>query len=75
MLSSPDLQAILLVAVPALLGVAALVGGILLLRRPREGPPNSTLRTVIAVLCLVFALGALGIAFALGLCVALTSAL
>lgn len=52
-----DLPMIFIVFGPALLGLGALVTGILLLKRPEGAPRNSTARLVVGSLALLAAFG------------------
>ena len=52
-----ELDFALMVFGPALLGVAALVVGIRLLRKPGNAKVNTTARTVFGALLILFALG------------------
>ena len=68
-----SISAIVMVLVPAAVGLAALFFGIRLLRTAHDGTGNSRDRTVLGVLCLcVMVLGCL-VTLALGACVGLMS--
>lgn len=52
-----DLVGMVLMLGPALLGVTALVTGIVLLKRPPDAPANSSGRMVVGALSILLALG------------------
>lgn len=63
-----DLGTILIVLAPAAAGVAALVGGIKLLRPQRGESRTSTQRMLAGIFCLFVMMGCLLTSFAVGLC-------
>lgn len=70
-----DTELLVLLVVPLILGLCAIAGGFLLLRRPAGGAPRSNLRIVLSILCFLAAFGGIGVSFAVGACVGLVEVL
>lgn len=64
-----DVGEMLLVIAPAVVGLASLLVGILLLRPNRGESKTSLLRTLVGIACILFMIACLFATFALGLCV------
>lgn len=70
-----DSELLVLLVAPLVFGLGAIVGGILLLRKPAGASQRSTLRIVLAVLCFGAALAGLTLALAVGACVGMAQLL